>query len=162
MTVDRFTVERLYFEDVPVGTTFSTPGRTIGDGDVSRFAGLTGDYNSLHVDEEYARSTPFGGRIAHGVLVQGIANGLTTRLPLLIGLQESLLGLLSVECRWPAPTRIGDTVHVEYQVLEKSLSPSGTKGVLVEQRTALNQHGETVMVSVSRLLVAGRGEAAGR
>jgi acyl dehydratase len=156
VTLDPAPAETLYFEDVPVGISFASPGRTIGEFEVSAFAGLSGDYNALHVDEEFARGTPFGGRIAHGLLVQAIANGLTTRIPLLLALQPSLLGLLSVECRWPAPTRFGDTIHVQYEVLEKAPTSSGTKGVITEQRTVLNQHRDTVMVSLSKLLVASR------
>ena len=65
--------DRLYFEDLPLDKTFVTSGRTITEADLVAFAGLSGDFNSLHVDETFAASTPFGGRIAHGLLVLSAA-----------------------------------------------------------------------------------------
>ena len=105
---------------------FVTAGRTITEADVVDFAGLSGDYNSLHVDEEFARTTPFGGRIAHGLLVVAVASGLTTRLPILAALQPSLLGMTEVRCTWPAPTRIGDTLTVELTFVDAKLTPGGS------------------------------------
>jgi acyl dehydratase len=113
---------RLYFEDVPLDTKFVTSGRTITEADVVAFAGLSGDYNSLHVDESFAATTPFGGRIAHGLLVLSVASGLSTRLPVLHALQPSLLGMTDVTCRWLAPTRIGDTVRVELLVALRTVT----------------------------------------
>jgi acyl dehydratase len=146
----------LYFEDIPLDQTFVTSGRTVTDADVQMFAGLSGDYNSLHVDEQYAASTPFGGRIAHGLLVLSIASGLTTRLPVLYALQPSLLGMTEVTCRWPAPTRIGDTIHAELTFTDARLTPQGSRGVVTERRIARNHKDEVVLESVWTLLVARR------
>jgi acyl dehydratase len=148
-----------YFEDVPVGTVFTTSGRTVTEADVQAFAALSGDWNSLHVDEVYAAGTPFGGRIAHGLLVLSIASGLTTRLPVLIALQPSLLGLTELTCRWPAPTRIGDTIRVELTFTEATLTPSGTRGLVTERRIVRNHEGTVVLESEWSLLVAARGSA---
>ena len=148
--------DRLYFEDVPLDKTFVTSGRTITEADVVGFAGLSGDFNSLHVDETFAAATPFGGRIAHGLLVLSIASGLSTRLPVLHALQASLLGMTDVTCRWLAPTRIGDTVRVELTFTAAQLTRSGTRGRVTERRVVLNQDDVTVLDSQWTLLVATR------
>ena len=148
--------ERLYFGDLPLDKTFVTSGRTITEADVVAFAGLSGDYNSLHVDETFAASTPFGGRIAHGLLVLSIASGLSPRLPVLVALQPSLLGMTEVTCHWLAPVRIGDTVRVELTFTAAQLTRSGTRGRVTERRVVLNQDGVTVLDSQWTLLVATR------
>jgi acyl dehydratase len=148
--------ERLYFGDLPLEKTFVTSGRTITEADVVAFAGLSGDFNSLHVDETFAASTPFGGRIAHGLLVLSIASGLSTRLPVLVALQPSLLGMTEVTCHWLAPVRIGDTVRVELTFTAAQLTRSGTRGRVTERRVVLNQDDVTVLDSQWTLLVATR------
>ena len=152
-------IDRLYFEDLPVGKKFVTSGRTITEADVVAFAGLSGDFNSLHVDETFAAATGFGGRIAHGLLVLSVASGLTTRLPVLHALQPSLLGMTEVTCYWLAPTRIGDTIRVELTFIGAQLTRSGTRGRVTERRVALNQDDVTVLDSQWTLLVAARPSA---
>jgi acyl dehydratase len=148
--------EQLYFEDVPLNRPFVTTGRTVTEADVLGFASLSGDFNSLHVDAHYAATTPFGGRVAHGLLVLAIASGMTTRLPVLLGLNRSLLGMTEVTCRWPAPTRIGDSVRVELTFIDKSLTRSGTRGLVTERRRVFNQDSTVVLESEWKLLVAAR------
>jgi acyl dehydratase len=144
----------LYFEDVPLHEVFTTSGRTVTEADVVAFAGLSGDYNALHVDAEFAATTPFGARIAHGLLVLSIASGLTTRLSILTRLQPSLLGMTSLTCSWPAPTRIGDTLHVDLTFTASRLSRSGTKGLVTERRVVRNQDDVVTLDCESQLLVA--------
>jgi acyl dehydratase len=150
---------RLYFEDVPLEQKFVSSGRTITEADVVAFAGLSGDFNSLHVDETFAAATGFGGRIAHGLLVLSVASGLTTRLPVLHALQPSLLGMTEVTCHWLAPTRIGDTIRVELTFVGAQLTRSGTRGRVTERRLVLNQDDVTVIDSQWTLLVATRPSA---
>ena len=148
--------DRLYFEDLPLEKKFVTAGRTITEADVVAFAGLSGDFNSLHVDETFAASTPFGERIAHGLLVLSIASGLSTRLPVLHALQPSLLGMTEVTCHWLAPVRIGDTLRVELTFTAAQRTRSGTRGRVTERRVVLNQDDVTVLDSRWTLLVATR------
>lgn len=83
----------LYLEEFELNVTRRTRGRTIGEGDVSLFAGLVGDYNPLHVDEEFCKETKFGGRIAHGPLSLSVAIGLMSQLNWIDGTALGLLGL---------------------------------------------------------------------
>ncbi|HOL16624.1 MAG TPA: MaoC family dehydratase [Bacillota bacterium] len=87
--------------------------RTITEADIVNFAGITGDYNPIHVDEEYAKTTIFGGRIAHGIFSAAlISNVLGNKLPGpgCIYLEQTL--------RFLAPVRIGDTIEAEVEVIE--------------------------------------------
>ena len=75
----------MYFEEFEIGSEVFSPGRTISEADIVNFAGLSGDYNQLHTDAEFAKGTPFGKRIAHGLLVLSIASGLAARLGFIEG-----------------------------------------------------------------------------
>src|SRR3984957_507790 len=106
MTASASEPEPLYFEDIPLGRTFLTAGRTITEADIVGFAGLSGDFNGLHVDAHFAASTAFRERIAHGLLVLPFASGLPTRLPVYCALKPSLMGITNLTCRWPNPSHI--------------------------------------------------------
>lgn len=107
-----------YFEEFVVGDTLTSPGRTITETDVMLFAGLSGDYNELHTNTEFSAGTPFGQRIAHGLLGLSIASGLVGRLGLIEGTAIAFTGL---EWRFKAPVFIGDTIHVRAQVEENAV-----------------------------------------
>ena len=102
--------QQLYWEDLNEGDQFDSPTRTITEADVANFACLSGDFNRLHVDAEYAADSAFGQRIAHGLLVVSVMSGLTTRMLMNTFLEPSLLGLLDMQCSFPNPTFIGDTI----------------------------------------------------
>ena len=145
--------EQIYFDDLSVGIEFTSAGRTVTEGDIVAFAGLSGDFNQLHVDAEYAAATVHGERIAHGLLVLSILSGLSSRVPLMVGLGEQILGLLNLECAWKQATKIGDTLHVRLRVVELRRTSNGDNGVITIARDAVNQRGETVMESIWKLLV---------
>jgi acyl dehydratase len=132
-----------YFEEFKVGQTFESQARTINPADVANFAGVTGDFNPLHTDEEFARTTPFGGRAAHGLLTLGIAGGQQNQLGLFEGTSLALLGLDKV--RFTAPVRFGDTVHTELTVREAKESSKPDRGVVIFDTVVKNQRGETVL-----------------
>jgi acyl dehydratase len=142
-TETRFNRLRQYFEDFAVGDAVITDARTVDIGDITTFAGLTGDHYPLHTDEEYGRATPFGGRIAHGPLTYGFAVGL-------VGL-SNFLGraiIAFAECqglRALAPVRPGDTIRVHAVVAEAEPSSKPHLGVLRIDYTVLNQHDTEVM-----------------
>jgi acyl dehydratase len=105
------------------------------------------------VDAEYAAGSAFGQRIAHGLLVVSVMSGLTTRMLMNSFLEPSLLGLLDMQCRFPKPTFIGDTIGVRVAVAEKRETSKPGRGVLSFRREAINQRGETVVEGVWKLLV---------
>ena len=154
---DQLVTPILFFEDLSPGMSFKSAARTISEADIVAFAGLSGDYNPLHIDEEFAKTTVHGSRIAHGLLVLSILSGLSTRVPLMLALSSTMIGLAGLECRWKQSTKIGDTLHVKLTVMELKPTSKPDKGIVVLSREAVNQHGETVMESIWKLLVRCRG-----
>ncbi len=101
------------YSQLELGMTASL-SKTVSESDVYLYAGITGDFNPMHVNEAYAKTTPFGSRIAHGSLVEGfLAPVLGTKLP--------GLGTVALEktCRFLAPTYFGDTLTASVEVIEK-------------------------------------------
>jgi acyl dehydratase len=147
------------FEDFPVGTVCVTGGRTIDVGDISLFAGLTGDHYPLHTDEQYAAATQFGGRIAHGPLTFSIAVGLVA----LSGfLGEAIVALREVaSIRALKPVRPGDTVHVRAEVAAAEPARRPDQGILSFDYQVINQHDETVMTVRMVMLAKRRTELKG-
>lgn len=139
-----------YFEDFKVGETVVTRGRTITETDIVAFAALTGDWYPLHSDAEYAKKGPFGERIAHGLLVLSVANGL---LPLYDMAIVAFYGMDKV--RFTAPTKIGDTIHVELEVTDTQ-DKGDLGGVITLKESVKNQNGEAVALSTLRALIAGK------
>jgi acyl dehydratase len=140
----------LYFEDFRPGAEHVTRGRTITEGDVMSFAGLSGDYTELHTNEEFARQTPFGRRIAHGLLTLAISSGLTVQMNLITGTVVAFYGIDKL--RFVKPVFIGDTIHVKKTVVE-TLSKSSAMGVVTFETTVVNQNGETVLVYRDKLAI---------
>ena len=125
----------LGFDDFSPGREFDLGTRLVSDADVAAFAALSGDANPLHVDEAYARDSPFKGRIAHGALGVAIATGLVSRAGLTAG---TLIALLELRWRFVAPIRPGDTVRGRLRVVDRRPSRDGDRGVVtfgVELRT---------------------------
>jgi 3-hydroxybutyryl-CoA dehydratase len=144
-----------YYDEIEIGHKWVTRGRTITEGDVVNFAYLSGDWHSLHTDKEYAATTSFGQRIAHGFLVLSIGTGMVPTL------REAVLALYGVDrVRFIAPVFIGDTVHLELEAIEKRDREDGT-GVAAFDLRMVNQHGEPVVVCVYRLWMARRPEGRG-
>ncbi len=144
--------EYLYLDDYRVGDRMVSPARTITEGDIVNFAALTGDWHPLHTDVEYAAQTPFKGRIAHGMLVLSIGLALPFRLGAYSSyLPKSFIAFYGMESvRFTAPTRIGDTIHCEVEVVEITDKGRDT-GVLTIRNQIKNQRGETAVSFVMKL-----------
>ncbi|MCC7182298.1 MAG: (R)-hydratase [Rhodocyclaceae bacterium] len=156
MNLSNLRAEPCFFEDLSLGDTFDSPTRTVTEADVVNFACLSADHNRLHVDADYAKTSPFGQRIAHGMLVLSIMSGLVTRMQLNQHLEPSLMGLLDIQCRFPKPTFIGDTLRVSVQVVEKTETSKPDRGVVAFRRQVINQRGAAVVEGVWKLLVRRR------
>ena len=103
----------LYFDDLEVGQVFESVGRTITNHDVLTYAGITGDNNEVHTNEEFAKNTPFKKRIAHGLFIVGLASGLTQRLGIF---NRSAMAALDLQRTFKAPVVIGDTIHIRVNI----------------------------------------------
>jgi acyl dehydratase len=141
----------LYWEEWEIGAENETSARTVTEADIVIYAGLSGDYNPLHIDEEYCKKTQFGGRIAHGPLVYGIAAGLLFQLHLY---DDTMIALLGFEdLRFTKPVKPGDTIHARVKVLEKRETSHPDRGVLRRRLQVLNHRGEVVQEGIQTLLL---------
>ena len=144
----------MYFEDFQVGLTLTTAGRTITEADIVNFAGLSGDFNQLHTDAEYAKQGLFGRRIAHGLLVTSIASGLAAQTGILEGTTLAFREIR--EWKFIKPVFIGDTVHVVLEVTGTKPMPRLGGGVVEIKVDVRNQSDETVMRGMWLVIMASR------
>lgn len=150
-----FTAMHLYFDDVEVGQEWESLGRTLTEADIVNFAGLSGDFNPIHVDHEFAKTTLFRRPIAHGLLVFSIGSGLGQYSP-----PMRTLAFMSIrEWHFRAPAFVGDTLRVKTRVLEKEVRSRGRRGVITWERRILNQAGKVIEEGVTLTLVEGRAAA---
>jgi 3-hydroxybutyryl-CoA dehydratase len=152
-----FTNFHLYYDDVEVGQHWESLGRTITEADIVNFAGLSGDFNPIHIDHEFAASTPFRRPIAHGLLVFSVASGLGLFAP-----PMRTLAILEVrEWRFHEPVYIGDTLRVRSEVLHKEPRGRGRRGVVTWKRQITKQDKKLAQEGITLTLVEGRGAIAG-
>jgi acyl dehydratase len=143
----------LYFEDFIMGYSTVTAGRTVTEADIVSFAALSGDYNQIHTDAEFSKGTPFGKRIAHGLLVLSIATGQIAQLGVLDG---TVIAFRDLSWKFSKPVFIGDTVHVETKVTGlKPLTRLGGGSVLLKVKV-INQLDEVVASGEWNALMASR------
>jgi len=133
----------MYFEEFEVGQTIRSPGRTVTEADVVLFAGLSGDFNTIHTDAEYAATTPFGARVAHGLLGLALASGLAVRTGIMEGTVLAFREIIS--WKFSRPVFIGDTIHIIIEVEETKAIPRLGGGSLLLAVDVRNQDNETVM-----------------
>jgi acyl dehydratase len=146
-------LQGLFFEDLEPGRVIQSPGRTVTEADIVAFAALSGDFNPLHVDEVYARRTPFRGRIAHGMLVQSIAGGLVNQTG---AFHQTIAALAELHIRYKAAVRAGDTIQARLVVTERESDPGHKRGWVHFDGVVSNQDGETVIESEWRTIVRRR------
>ncbi len=125
-----------YFEELTVGECFESPRRTITEADLTIFAGFSGDFNPLHTDEEFARTTAFKTRVLHGPAGLAIATGLESRLGLKDGTAIAMLGLT---WEFRAPIKVHDTIHVVERVSEKRETSKRDRGIVTFAVELVNQ-----------------------
>ncbi|MCF8126998.1 MAG: MaoC family dehydratase N-terminal domain-containing protein [Deltaproteobacteria bacterium] len=142
------------WEDMPVGYTFRTVGRTITETDLVNFVGCTGMVEVLFTDTAYAAEhAPEGGRIVPAALLFSMAEGLTVQATL----QGTGLAFIHMDLNVKGPTFVGDSIHVEGEVLEsRASSKNPDRGLVRTRNSIVNQRGETVIIYTPLRLWAGR------
>ncbi len=144
----------LYWEDWEVGRTWETGGRTMTEAAIEQCAGLSGDYNPLHIDEEFAKAGPFGSRVAHGPLVYLFAAGLLFQLHLY---DDTLIAFLGFDkLYFTAPVRIGDTLRARVQVTDRRETSRPDRGIVQRVLEVRNQRGEVVLEAIQTFLIRRR------
>ena len=131
---------RLFYEDLNVGDEDQSTGRTVTETDVVSFAGLSGDFNNMHIDEEFAKKTVFGTRVAHGLCVLSIASGLWFTMPRLATI--AFMGL--EDWRFSDAVKFGDTIHITRKLVEKREHKRPNMGFLIFEVNVHNQDNKIV------------------
>ena len=142
----------LCYQDLNVGDEWESAARTITVAEISLYAGLSGDFNALHVDHDSAGKGPFGGPIAHGLLGLAIASGLGTNAPRV----ETLAFTEIVSWVFKAPIVPGDTIRVRSKIDALEPRPHGRRATVTWIRRVLNQRDEVVQEGITRTIVRGR------
>ena len=141
----------LYFEEFDVGQEMLTPARTITETDIVNFAGVSGDFTSIHTDAVYTETTLLGQRVAHGLLIVSIVTGLAARSGFLEGTALALREI--TDWKFSKPVFIGDTIHAEFEVKDKKPLPRLGGGAIILLIRVINQKDEIVMKGRFNLLM---------
>jgi 3-hydroxybutyryl-CoA dehydratase len=144
----------LYFDEFSIGQKIITAGRTVTEADVVAFAGLSGDYNQIHVDANYATKGPFGQRVAHGLLVLSIVSGLAVQTGVM---ERTVLAFREIaEWKFSKPVFLGDTVQGIMEVMAVKPFPRLGGGLVEILFTVRNQKEDTVMTGKWVVLIQNR------
>jgi len=144
-----------YYEDFALGEEFESMGRTVSEGTIDAFAGVTGDFSEVHTDAEMMKETEFGERIGHGILALGILQGLMSQTAYTQGTALATVGWDKL--RFSAALRAGDTVRALWTIREMRPSRSRPQtGILVEGCRLVNQRQETVLTGEHVMMVRRR------
>ena len=138
-----------FYEEFRVGDKFTTPARTVTETDIVNYCCLSGDFNPLHTDDEFAKKTQFQSRIAPGPLIIAISSGLRGRL----GINEGAILLEIDKLRFSSPVKIGDTIHLELTVASKKETSKAERGILALNTVVLNQNQKVVSTYETTLMV---------
>jgi 3-hydroxybutyryl-CoA dehydratase len=145
-----------YFEEFEIGDAVVTEERVITEENIMTFAQLSGDDNPMHTDAEYAKTHMFGQRVAHGLLILSIAQGLTWQLGFM---HETVLAFRDLEWKFSRPVFIGDRVRVQAEVAQRKAMPRLGGGAVIFALKVLNQDDEVVQRGKWNVLVANKGES---
>jgi len=139
-------------DDVEEGQSWISSARTITEADIVNFAGISGDFNPIHTDHEYARNTPYGKPIAHGLLTLAVTSGLSINSPPIRTM--AFVGIK--DWQFLEPVFIGDTIHIRSTLLEKEVRARGRRALLTWQCEVLNQQEKVLQRGITTTLVEGR------
>jgi len=152
-----FTMPEKYWDDAQVGDSCESPTYRVTAERIDAYAELTGDFTPVHVDEDYAKASHFGCRVAHGLMGLSVADGLKTQC------DYRFLPGMSLGWTWDflLPIKINDVLHISFHV--ESMRASKSKpgwGIVVLPAELINQHGQVVQKGQHRLMVPRRPVAA--
>jgi acyl dehydratase len=144
-------MQTYYFEDFQPGQTFESNGRTITETDLTFFSMLSGDWNPIHANVEFAKGTRYGQRVVHGTLGIAMATGMLHELGIF---DRSVIAMLGFK-NWvfKAPLFVGDTIRLELTILDTELGRSGRSGKVGRRFRLLNQNNELVQEGESDVLI---------
>jgi acyl dehydratase len=140
----------LTYEEFEMGAVYPSQARTVTEADVVNFAGLSGDFNPLHTDAEFAKTTPMSERIAHGVLILAMATGMANWMGIFEG---TTIALMEQVTRYKGAVKFGDTVRLEMEVIEKKPTSKPDRGVVKFATRVCNQKDERVIEGEWTLLM---------
>jgi 3-hydroxybutyryl-CoA dehydratase len=143
-------VQGKWFEEFNEGLSMESRGRTVTEADIVSFAGLSGDFNPMHTDAEYAKGTQFGARVAHGALIFSMMTGQLYQLGFLEG---TVIAFTSFEMKLRAPVYIGETIKVTSTVSKRRAMPAAGGGFVTFDVKVINQKGELVQKGELTVLV---------
>lgn len=135
------------YNEIQVGDRFDS-AMTVTETHLVLGAGLIGDFNPVHVNEEFARESRFGSRILHGVITSAIMGG-----PMGMVFHGTAIAYLEHNCRFRAPVRAGDTLHTTWTLVEKIDKPDHGGGVAVMEAKCVNQEGTLVAEASGKMLL---------
>jgi 3-hydroxybutyryl-CoA dehydratase len=148
----RHSISTLTFEDLIPGDEWESPARTVTESDVVAFAGLSGDFNPIHVDHHASRENAFGRPVAHGLLGMAIASGLASNAP-----RVDTIAFLAIEdWKFLQPIAFGDTIRVLTRVESVQPRARGRRALVTWKRRLVNQQEITVQEGTTKTLVRGR------
>lgn len=150
-----FTAQHLFFDDVQIGQKWESIGRTVTQADIVNYAGLSGDFNPIHMDHAFASTTPFRHPIAHGLLVLSMGSGLMITAPLM----RTMAFVAIKDWQFTQPVFIGDTIRARSEVLDKEERARGRRGLITWKRSLVNQKDQVVQEGITVTLVEGRANA---
>ncbi len=153
MAQEVVTQKGLYFEEFVEGLEIATRGRTITEADIVGFAGLSSDFNPMHTDAVFASKTPFGKRVAHGLLALSIASGMAYQTGIMEG---TIIAFRSLEWKFVAPIFIGDTIYTTLKVKERKEMKVAGGGMVTLEVRVLNQDGTVTQKGEWSVLVVSR------
>ena len=140
----------LTYDEFEIGDRYQSQARTVTEADVVSFAGISGDFNPLHTDAEFGKSTPFGERIAHGMLLVAMATGMANWTGVFKG---TTIALMEQLIKYKGVVKFGDTIHLELEVLEKTPTSKPDRGIVKYAARVINQRDEVVIDGVWTLLM---------
>jgi acyl dehydratase len=142
------------FDDLNIGDEVTTTGRTITETDVVNFAGISGDFHPEHMNDEYAKKGPLGGRIAHGLLTIAVATGMVNQTGITEG---TTIAVLEMKVRFIKAVRFGDTIRSILKIANKKETKKPDRGIVTAALRVLNQKDETVMEAEIVIMLYRRG-----